>query len=170
MENLHQSSRRKRKVVSYTQEGSSYSGWEDNTPAKKPKNSTSAYAGVEIIDLTGDSPKNSLKKIPKKTPNKRSGKISDGGTKVDEDKRLKRFRDHAPQSYLEIKARALTQRFTVLDRERCGTDELPEEKIVMAGSTGNVYTQKIGLVPSCDCPHAKKGNQCKHIIYVSTTY
>jgi hypothetical protein len=29
-----------------------------------------------------------------------------------------------------------------------------------------VYTQHIGHVPSCDCPHAKKGNQCKHLVYV----
>lgn len=36
----------------------------------------------------------------------------------------------------------------------------------MAGSTGNVYTITIDKVPSCDCPHAKKGNQCKHIAYV----
>jgi hypothetical protein len=43
---------------------------------------------------------------------------------------------------------------------------LPGEKVIVAGSTGNVYTVTIGLVPSCDCPHAKKGNQCKHIIYV----
>jgi hypothetical protein len=160
MEHPHRSSDRKRKAVSYAKQDSGYPSWEDDAPAKKPKNSTSAYAGVEIVDLTGDS--------PKKTPKKHSEKTTDGKTKVDEEKRLKRFRKHAPQSYLEIKGRALTQRLTVLNRERCGTDEIPEEKIVMAGSTGNVYTQKIGLVPSCDCPHAKKGNQCKHIIYVST--
>lgn len=77
-----------------------------------------------------------------------------------------RFRQHAPQSYLEIKARALTQRFTVLNRERCGTDEVPEEKVTISGSTGNVYIVDVGLVPKCDCPHARKGNQCKHIIYV----
>jgi uncharacterized Zn finger protein len=24
-------------------------------------------------------------------------------------------------------------------------------------------------VPRCDCPHSKKGNQCKHIIFVRLT-
>lgn len=80
--------------------------------------------------------------------------------------RLRRYRAWAPQSYLVIKERALTQRFTILSRERYGTDLVPEEKVVMAGSTGNVYTQRIGLQPRCNCPHAKGGNQCKHIIYV----
>ena len=67
---------------------------------------------------------------------------------------------------MAVKERALTQRLTVLSREQCGTDDAPEEKVIVAGSTGNVYTISIGLIPSCDCPHAKKGNQCKHIIYV----
>lgn len=38
--------------------------------------------------------------------------------------------------------------------------------MLVAGSTGNLYTVHIKQVPECDCPHAKKGNQCKHIIYV----
>ncbi|KAF2642442.1 hypothetical protein P280DRAFT_467801 [Massarina eburnea CBS 473.64] len=84
----------------------------------------------------------------------------------DKEKRLRPYRARPPRSYLEIKARALTQRLTVISRTRCGTSEVPREKVVMAGSTGNVYTQRIGQIPSCDCPHAKKGNQCKHIIYV----
>lgn len=80
--------------------------------------------------------------------------------------RLRRYRSSAPQSYLQIKDRALTQRLTVMGRERYGSDDIPEEKVSIAGSTGNLYTVIIGLVPECDCPHAKKGNQCKHIIYV----
>jgi hypothetical protein len=152
---------RKRKVTSYSEYDPGYHKWNNNAPPKKPKKSTGTHADAEIIDLTGDS--------PKKTPKKRSKMTTDVETKVDEEKRLKRFRKHAPQSYMEIKGRALTQRLTVLNRERCGTDEIPEETIVMAGSTGNVYTQRVGLIPSCDCPHAKKGNQCKHVIYVSST-
>lgn len=54
----------------------------------------------------------------------------------------------------------------VLDRNRTGTIEEPEETIVMAGTTGNIYTVVIGKVPSCSCPHARKGNHCKHIVYV----
>jgi uncharacterized Zn-finger protein len=95
---------------------------------------------------------------------KKKPKVDDDAPPVE--KRLRRHRTRAPGSYLEIKGRALTQRLTVISRERCGTDGMPEEKVIIAGSTGNVYTVNVGLVPSCDCPHAKKGNQCKHIVYV----
>lgn len=54
----------------------------------------------------------------------------------------------------------------VVDRDRGGTDEAPEETIEMAGTTGNIYRVNISLVPSCTCPDHKKGNQCKHIVYV----
>ena len=67
---------------------------------------------------------------------------------------------------MAVKDRALTQRLTVLSRERHGSEEVPEEEVVIVGSTGNVYTVNIGVIPGCDCPHANKGNQCKHVIYV----
>ena len=54
----------------------------------------------------------------------------------------------------------------VIDRNRGGTDEVPEETIDMAGTTGNIYTITVGLVPSCTCPDHQKGNQCKHVVYV----
>ncbi|KAF2649794.1 hypothetical protein K491DRAFT_566855, partial [Lophiostoma macrostomum CBS 122681] len=123
-------------------------------PSKPKKRKTTA--NPQVIDLTADN------SPPKKSPKKRSA----GNKGKDEEKRMRRFRAAAPQSYLEIKARALSQRLTVISRERVGTDETLEERVTVAGSTGNVYTLHIGHVPSCDCPHAKKGNQCKHIIYV----
>lgn len=138
---------RKRKPTSYAED-------DDNTPfdyQSPPKKGKKASQEAEVVDLTADSPK------------KKGKRASDGPT---DEKRLRRHRATPPQSYLAVKERAMTQRLTVISRERCGSDELPEEKVVMAGSTGNVYTQTIGLVPSCDCPHAMKGNQCKHIIYV----
>lgn len=55
----------------------------------------------------------------------------------------------------------------VIDRLRGGTDDVPEETIDMAGTTGNIYRVIISHVPSCTCPDHQKGNQCKHIIYVS---
>jgi hypothetical protein len=121
-----------------------------------PRKAKSTKSAPEVIDLTEDS--------PKKTPARRRGK-RDADAPAEE-KRARIFRKKAPQSYIAIKERALTQRLTVLSRERCGSDDMPGEKVIMAGSTGNVYTISIGLVPNCDCPHAKKGNQCKHIIYV----
>lgn len=143
---------RKRKAVSYADHDTD-APFEYQSPPKKAKK---AAKTTEVVDLTADSPK-------KASLRKKGKRASDA---LAEEKRLKRFRSVAPQSYLGVKERALTQRLTVLSRERCGTDEVPEEKVVMAGSTGNVYTQKIKLVPSCNCPHAMKGNQCKHIIYV----
>ncbi|KAF2706036.1 hypothetical protein K504DRAFT_414181 [Pleomassaria siparia CBS 279.74] len=155
MYNQSQRSAGKRKPVIYQEEGTGYSNTNEDAPFKKAKTATSAY--TDVGNEYDPSLKETLKKIGKKNVD---------GAAPEEEKRLRRYRKHAPQSYLEIKERALTQRLTVLNRERGGTDEIPEETIIMAGSTGNVYKQKIGLVPSCDCPHAKKGNQCKHIIYV----
>lgn len=103
-----------------------------------------------VIDLTADSPP---KKRKKRDPN--------------EEKRLRRWRDHAPLSYQEIRDRALTQRMFVLDRKRdISHPDHAVETISLAGTTGNVYTITVDKLPSCDCPHARKGNQCKHIIYV----
>jgi len=53
-----------------------------------------------------------------------------------------------------------------IDRSRGGTEEIPEEKIDMAGTTGNIYSVTIGQIPSCTCPDSQKGSQCKHIVYV----
>ena len=85
----------------------------------------------------------------------------------DEEKRLKRWRKRAPQAWLQVRDRALTQRMFALDRKRDDSNpEHPTETISLAGTTGNVYTITINKVPSCDCPHARKGNQCKHTAYV----
>lgn len=46
-----------------------------------------------------------------------------------------------------------------------GTGDVPEISFDMVGTTGNLYKTVIGKVPSCDCPDAMKGNQCKHIFY-----
>lgn len=56
----------------------------------------------------------------------------------------------------------------VIDRTRGGTDEVPEEIIDMAGTTGNIYSITIAQLPSCTCPDHQKGNQCKHVVYVSS--
>jgi hypothetical protein len=147
---------RKRKQISYNY---------DDSEADEPTQVVhSPHKKAKMLDSNKDA---TVADKPKKSHQKKSKSDSNSNSKPkDEEKRLRRFRARAPQSYLEIKGRALTQRLTVLDRERGGTDDVPEEKVVMAGSTGNVYTQRICNVPTCDCPHAKKGNQCKHIVYV----
>lgn len=53
----------------------------------------------------------------------------------------------------------------VIDRTRGGSEDKPEETMTIAGTTGNLYTIKIGELLSCDCPHARMGNHCKHIVY-----
>ena len=55
----------------------------------------------------------------------------------------------------------------VIDRTRSTSPEgIPSESVQLAGSTGNVYDIDISSVPSCTCPDNRKGNQCKHIVYV----
>jgi hypothetical protein len=85
------------------------------------------------------------------------------------EKRFRVFRKHAPQSYLERLDRVRSQRMFLIDRERKSSrDGSHEEEVFgIAGTTGNIYQVKIGKMPSCTCPDAKKGNQCKHIVYVS---
>ncbi|GAP86696.2 putative swim zinc finger protein [Rosellinia necatrix] len=82
------------------------------------------------------------------------------------EKRLRRFRPKAPVSFEVVYQRATEQRFYVLSRTRHGTPDCPEESVEVAGSTGNVYTVRIERAPSCSCPHARAGHQCKHVVYV----
>lgn len=83
-----------------------------------------------------------------------------------EEKRLRRFRPQPPQSFHSVYERATSQRFFVLSRSRSGFGDAEEETVELAGSTGNIYTVTIARQPTCDCPHAKAGNQCKHVLYV----
>lgn len=86
--------------------------------------------------------------------------------KKTEQKRLRRFRPQPPQSFHDIYARATSQRFFVLSRHRSGPVGDQDETVELAGTTGNIYTVVIGRQPTCDCPHAEQGNQCKHVLYV----
>ena len=132
---------------------------------------TPGSSSQTAIDLTSSPPrasatgKRARSASTTNSPAKRSPKkVKKGG---EEEKRLRRFRSEAPASFDQIYARALSQRFFVLSRKRTGTDDSPGEEVELAGTTGNVYTIQVGKVPSCNCPHAMKGNQCKHILYVS---
>jgi hypothetical protein len=100
---------------------------------------------------------------------KRKRKAPTDDSSPPKEKRLRAHRAHPPQSFHDVHSRALSQRFYVLERTRGGTEECPEEVFEMTGSTGNIYTVHIKQQPTCDCPHALKGNQCKHVIYVYTT-
>ncbi|KAL5000657.1 hypothetical protein BDV10DRAFT_161699 [Aspergillus recurvatus] len=82
------------------------------------------------------------------------------------ERRLRRFRHSPPVSYQQRLERAVTQRMFVVGQTVAGTDEVPELNFDIVGSTGNIYKTTIGKVPTCNCPDARKGNQCKHICYV----
>ncbi|KAL4767671.1 hypothetical protein BDW60DRAFT_226414 [Aspergillus nidulans var. acristatus] len=82
------------------------------------------------------------------------------------ERRLRRFRHSPPVSYQQRLERAVTQRMFVIGQTVSGTDEVPELNFDIVGSTGNIYKTTVGKVPTCNCPDARKGNQCKHICYV----
>ena len=131
---------------------------------KRTATSTPSKTKTQVIDLTGDDVEIAS---PSKKKKRKVARLDKSPTKgKTEEKRLKRFRDHAPGSFLEKLHRATTQRMFVIDRSRGGTEDVPEEIIEMAGTTGNIYSVNIGLLPSCTCPDNQKGNQCKHIIFV----
>lgn len=158
-------------------------------PPATPAVATSGKMGNNAhipIDLTGEGPSapsrkrkadiawpsasQSMENSPPSKASKPSSSASPQSKKKKgggEEKRLRRFRSQEPKSFGEIFDRAMSQRFFVLERRRTGTDECPGEVVELTGSTGNVYTVSIGRQPECNCPHARKGNQCKHIIFVS---
>lgn len=87
------------------------------------------------------------------------------------EKRMKRYRVKPAATYLQRLERVRSQRMFLIDRNRslCDDGTHDQEVFDIAGSTGNVYQVTITKVPVCTCPDALKGNQCKHIVYVSST-
>ncbi|KAE8371561.1 RING finger domain protein [Aspergillus bertholletiae] len=114
-----------------------------------------------VIDLTGDSPVTSL--LPIETPR---AKIKPSPDEGKPERRARVFRRKAPQTFLQRLNRAMTQRMFVLGHTVTGADDVPEMRFDIAGTTGNIYQTVIGKEPTCTCPDARKGNQCKHICYV----
>ncbi|KAK2463824.1 hypothetical protein APHAL10511_004129 [Amanita phalloides] len=97
---------------------------------------------------------------------KRKGKGTKKGKEKEapEEKRAARFKVKCPQNIMDRVYRVRQQRLFMIDRSREG-EELRETFSVL-GSTGNVYTVVIDLVPRCNCPDALKGNHCKHILFI----
>lgn len=158
------------------------------TPQKAPPQQTRTPQAGQTpqtpIDLTGDDPappvsyrKRPAAAEPYQYPTypttssaaKSSQPNSAKKRKTDnpEEKRARMFRAKPPRAFHDVYSRALSQRFFVLNRQRAGTEDCPEEIVEMTGSTGNIYTIHIAKRPTCNCPHAKQGNQCKHVLYVS---
>ncbi|KAL8645901.1 MAG: hypothetical protein Q9210_006451 [Variospora velana] len=141
-------------------EPSLLSAQDTSTPQSKPRKRrlvSKTQLGEETHDGGSSAEKPTPKKRKPETP-KTSGR--------DGEKRLRAFRRRPPQSYLLKLERATSQRMFVVNRTRDGTADIPSETVEMAGTTGNIYTITITLEPHCTCPDNRKGNQCKHIVYV----
>jgi len=86
------------------------------------------------------------------------------------EKRAKRYRSSCPNSLQERLERAKSQRLYLVQQS-----EIPESAqdgrtvdFTVLGSTGNLYTVTLGLVPSCNCPdHQKRQDLCKHMLFVA---
>ncbi|RAH61855.1 RING finger domain protein [Aspergillus piperis CBS 112811] len=126
--------------------------------SKKSRRSTTTGSSndtVEVIDLTGDTP----------SPARRRARAPASYDELTPERRARRFRTHPPSTYLDRAARALSQRMFVVGHSVTEVDDAPEISFDIVGTTGNIYKTTIGKVPSCSCPDALKGNQCKHICY-----
>ncbi|KAI9801385.1 MAG: hypothetical protein M1825_003364 [Sarcosagium campestre] len=137
-----------------------------NPKAKRRKLTAGRKLGSStVIDLTGDS--DDMKESSKRTAKPSSRPFKGARSSPPEEKRLRRYRDHAPQSYLDRLDRVMSQRMFVIDRGEISSGENPSATFEMAGTTGNIYTVTISNVPTCTCPdNSRARNQCKHIIYV----
>lgn len=117
---------------------------------KKPSSTSRASANLDDED-EDEAPLKPAKRVKKKSS-------STATTLPGEEKRLKRFREKAPQSFQDLYDRATTQRMFVLDRTQTAVDDLPSPQVeagvdpvvvspeqapsatvVLAGTTGNIY-------------------------------
>lgn len=80
------------------------------------------------------------------------------------EKRLRNFRRTCSRQTQARIDRAKTQRLYLVQRGEV-TDDL-ECDFVVLGSTGNVYTVRIGRLPTCTCPDHQRGHLCKHVLFI----
>ncbi|GKZ49275.1 hypothetical protein AbraIFM66951_001679 [Aspergillus brasiliensis] len=108
-----------------------------STSSKKSRRSAPSgptQGPVEVIDLTGHTP----------GPAKRKARAPASHDEPTPERRARRFRSHPPSSYLDRAARALSQRMFVVGHAVTEVDDAPEISFDIIGSTGNIYTTKIG--------------------------
>lgn len=129
---------------------------------------TPSKTSREVMDLTTD---NALTSSSSGVIDLTSPPSSARGKKRKADdpkpeKRAARFRSSCPQAISQRIERALHQRLYLINQ----TDESKEgalcKKFAVLGSTGNVYDVRIEQRPSCSCPDARKGDICKHILFI----
>lgn len=129
----------------------------------KRKRELAGYASQPSLPSSSNNTLPDWHQEPSESPAKKAKKKKDPPG----EKRRRRFRPQAPKDFGDTYHRATTQRFYVLERRAGGTADCPEQVVELTGSTGNIYTVRVGLEPTCDCPHGAKGNQCKHMVFVS---
>merc|ERR1719319_586063 len=95
--------------------------------------------------------------LPQKTQKMKASKV--------EEKRDGRIRT-LTQAIRDRIARALGQRIFLIGRKDTSAEGSLGQEFTVLGSTGNVYKVKIDKHPNCDCPDHRKGNLCKHILFV----
>src|SRR5271155_1464414 len=108
-----------------------------STPSPKKRKRPSQ---TQVIDLTSPSP------TSKSTP-RRPRKPEKSDDPPSPEKRVKHYRDHAPQSVMVKHERVMTQRMFLVERSGRQNGALQEDFSVL-GSTGNVYTVKVSMVPT----------------------
>lgn len=112
-------------------------------------------------------------KTQSKAPPKAKGKADAAPRRkaaAPKEKRLKRFRSNPTISIQQRIERALTQRLYLIktsEQTTCHMHGGPSITFSVLGSTGNVYEVTLSKVPDCSCPDHRKGNLCKHLLFVA---
>jgi hypothetical protein len=138
-----------------------------STPIKQPPPAANGSCPGLTAPLSSSSacytPQNNRSAIPAYSPGA-SFQMARKKPPPEKEKRLKRFRNTCSTSTQQRIDRAKTQRMYLV---RCGTiqDDFQCDFVVL-GSTGNVYDVKVGPIPDCTCPDHRKGNLCKHVLFV----
>lgn len=85
------------------------------------------------------------------------------------EKRLARYVARPSTAVSERIGRAFQHRLYLIDKKPVvgdNPDRLAACEFFVLGATGNVYSVRLDRMPSCTCPDFKKGNTCKHILFV----
>ena len=148
----------------------------DNAPVSistKPTSAKGAVLSPDVFDpnlvqlkggvIIGRGGKVSAQKVTTKATAAKASK------KEAKEKRLKRFRSNATIKIRERIERAISQRLFLVktsETTTCPTNGGPLITFTILGSTGNVYEVTLSKVPHCSCPDHRKGNLCKHLLFV----
>ena len=135
--------------------------------AAPPALAGAAAAVPNPLDPGNNAPVSISTKPTQKQPTKATA--AKASKKQAKEKRLKRFRSNATIKIRERIERAISQRLFLVktsETTTCPTNGGPLITFTILGSTGNVYEVKLSKVPHCSCPDHRKGNLCKHLLFV----